>query len=352
MVHQRAGITVPPSPIATGPAYYSPAPSCDVGMTPAQITVLRPDAAPVSTPWVSRVVLPIDFAITRVDATASVLSAGAEPRAFTPYVRIGITGIGSSPCGGTPMPVAFPGMPVAIAHSARWGDILQLREPAALRVTLARDTIPLSTESLGDRGHAMFHASTSQFVACASCHPEGGDDGHTWRLTGQGLRRTPDLRGGVLSTAPFHWDGTLSSMGALVDEVLVRRMGGAMPDAAGVTALGSWLDAVPSTPRSTPVDGDAVARGRAVFERPDTLCASCHSGPRMTNNATVDVGTGAAFQVPTLVGLGGRAPYLHDGCAATVRDRFGRCGGGEQHGHTKQLSDAELDELVAYLESL
>jgi len=43
---------------------------------------------------------------------------------------------------------------------------------------------------------------------------------------------------------------------------------------------------------------------------------------------------------------------MHDGCAATLRDRFGACGGGELHGHTSQLTPAQIDDLVAYLESL
>jgi hypothetical protein len=47
-----------------------------------------------------------------------------------------------------------------------------------------------------------------------------------------------------------------------------------------------------------------------------------------------------------------RAPYLHDGCAATLADRFGACGGGDRHGATSTLSSAELADLIAYLETL
>jgi len=44
---------------------------------------------------------------------------------------------------------------------------------------------------------------------------------------------------------------------------------------------------------------------------------------------------------------------LHDGRAATLRDRFDPAiGGGDQHGHTSQLSAAQLDDLLAYLASL
>jgi cytochrome c peroxidase len=119
-----------------------------------------------------------------------------------------------------------------------------------------------------------------------------------------------------------------------------------------VAALGAWIDAVPTIPRSPPSDAAAVARGAVLFARDDVGCAGCHSGPRFTNNATVSVGTGRAFQVPSLVGVGARAPYMHDGCAPTLRDRFGPCGGGDSHGHTSQLGSADLDDLVAYLNSL
>ena len=72
----------------------------------------------------------------------------------------------------------------------------------------------------------------------------------------------------------------------------------------------------------------------------------------MTDNATVDVGLGGAFQVPTLVGVVLRDPYMSNGCAATLSDRFGPCGGGDKHGHTSQLSASDIADLVAYLKTL
>jgi cytochrome c peroxidase len=81
-------------------------------------------------------------------------------------------------------------------------------------------------------------------------------------------------------------------------------------------------------------------------------CGTCHSGAALTNNATVDVGTGEAFQVPSLVGIGYRAPFIHTGCAETLRDRFDPECGGAAHGDLAGLTDADLDDLVAYLETL
>jgi hypothetical protein len=67
---------------------------------------------------------------------------------------------------------------------------------------------------------------------------------------------------------------------------------------------------------------------------------------------TLDVGTGGSFQVPSLVGVGWRSPYLHDGRAPDLLDRFNPGVGGDLHGHTSQLSTAQLDDLVQYLQTL
>src|SRR2546429_9936683 len=111
---------------------------------------------------------------------------------------------------------------------------------------------------------------------------------------------------------------------------------------------------MPNRPSSPAPDAAAVTRGKALFE--DTTHAACtsyHSGPALTNNSTADVGTGGRFQVPRLVGVGWRAPFLHDGCATTLSDRFTRCGGTtDLHGVTSQLTAAQLADLVAYVQTL
>jgi cytochrome c peroxidase len=58
------------------------------------------------------------------------------------------------------------------------------------------------------------------------------------------------------------------------------------------------------------------------------------------------------FKPPSLLGVAARPPFMHDGCARTLRDRFGSCGGGDAHGKTSHLTAAQLDDLTAYLESL
>ncbi len=206
-----------------------------------------------------------------------------------------------------------------------------------------------------DLGHEDFHTDTGFGLTCASCHPNGGDDGVAWEFVTGEIRRTQDLRGGLLDTAPFHWQGEHRDMEELVQETFFERMGGSVARHGNLLDVDDWLDRL-AMPPSFAVAGDeqAVARGKALFERSAVGCASCHSGERFTNNATVDVGTGGAFQVPSLVGLSHRPPYMHDGCAKTLMARFTdeRCGGGDLHGQTSHLSQSELQALVAYLSTL
>ena len=68
--------------------------------------------------------------------------------------------------------------------------------------------------------------------------------------------------------------------------------------------------------------------------------------------AYVDVGTGEPLQVPSLRAIAYRAPYMHNGCALTLRDRFSPSCGGTAHGNTGDLQPGQVDDLVAYLRTL
>jgi len=231
---------------------------------------------------------------------------------------------------------------------------VQSREPARLYGVNGKLVIPFDgAEDRSSDGHRIFHTATRAGLACASCHVEAGEDGRVWNFLPVGARRTPSLRGGLLATAPFHWDGDLATMGTLMDAVFTGRMSGPHLGAEQVGAVGSWLDAQPVLPKPAPRDPQAIARGQALFNDASVGCASCHSGSHLTNNATLDVGTGKAFQVPSLLGVAARSPYLHSGCAASLIGRFDpACGGGDAHGHTSQLAPNQLLDLVAYLETL
>ena len=250
------------------------------------------------------------------------------------------------------MPSGFTvaGQPVAVAFDGSGKYLVQSREPATLEFEDG-STVSLSSESHADTGQAMFYMNSGIGISCSSCHPEGGEDGHVWRFS-QGLRRTMPLEGGVLERAPFHWDGTLGDMNALVSEVMLNRMAlAAKPSDAQIGRLGSFLEQLPTLPAAEGLDAAAVQRGQALFQRTDVACASCHGGAQYTNNLLEDVGTGGSFATPSLLGVGLRTALFHDGCAKNVSERFGPCGG-TAHGKPELLSDAERADLIVFLRSL
>lgn len=246
-----------------------------------------------------------------------------------------------------------PGQAVAAAFDGDDELIVQTREPAALHI-MSEDrrrpvkTITLANDSVADTGHAIFHSNAGGFIACASCHAEGGDDGHVWSFVNIGPRRTPSLLGTIAGTEPFHWDGDMKDMRDLVNHVFVERMSGPKVDDTQLSTLTGWLYALPEPPKLG-VESDATARGATLFQQ---RCTACHSGGRLTNNKSVDVGTGGIFQVPSLVGVGWRTSFLHTGCAKTLTERFLPDCGGSQHGDTQDLSSSQVSDLVKFLETL
>jgi hypothetical protein len=248
---------------------------------------------------------------------------------------------------------------VSVAALERQGRyVLQMRDPAQLVIVSngAPTTIPLGGESIADTGFDLFHRNAEAGLSCAGCHPGGTDDGHVWRFEDQGPRRTQPIDIGLEGTAPFHWDGLLPDVSELMSQVFVDRMGGVYQSPERKDALERWLFALRPPARDPVVDPERVLRGRRLFESFEVGCADCHRGPRLTDNNSYDVATGEPgekFQVPSLIGLGTRSRLIHDGCAASLAERFGAdCGGGDRHGRVSQLAPEELDDLIAYLGTL
>ena len=338
------------------------------GIVEGAFTVVDPATFAVSSSAVGGAVLPVDFAPMTHGGVAMLASGNAhtpglgqllqlpEPQVVVPSNP----DMGDGGGGGCTdqMGLPLPGEAIALGSDGTGNLWVQTREPAALeRVSSSGNvdaTVSLSTDSRADTAWAVFHSNSGASVACASCHPEGGEDGRVWLFDALGPRRTQSLRGHVGGTEPFHWGGDLMDFDALVGEVYLRRMAGPMLAPDQKDALFAWINAIPLLPQSPPADPAAVARGKALFE--DTThaaCSTCHSGPELTNNSTVDVGTGGGFQVPRLLGVAWRAPFLHDGCAKTLTDRFTSCGGTtDQHGVTSGLTAAQISDLVAYLSTL
>ncbi len=293
-------------------------------------------------------VLPVDLAVSADGSTvAGVTPGNAFTQGLSDFFVISENGNGQE----TDMSLGNDAQPIAVAFDGTGRVILQSRNPAMLWAVPITDgtvkSVQLAVASRDDTGHDVFHTQAGAQIACASCHPEGGDDGHVWLLDGQ-ERRTPSLRGTIAGTAPYHWPGDQPDMQTLVNNVYTTRMAGVLLPFDEMGALTGWVETIPPPQAPSWVDADAAIKGQALFA--STGCTSCHSGTKLTNNATVDVGTGGAFQVPPLVGVGWRTPLFHGGCAETIADRFGKCAT-QGHGDVSKLSPTDIANLTAFLET-
>jgi cytochrome c len=207
-----------------------------------------------------------------------------------------------------------------------------------------------------ERGAELFRRaderiSSAATLACASCHPEGRSDGLTWRL-GASILQTPILAGRVGQTGPYKWDGQDPTLRDGLRHT-IERLGGRPEDIddAELDALIAYIESLPSPVPLEAADCEAVARGRAVFEQAG--CDACHLGPKLTDREQHDLDTTLTHvDTPSLLGLGHSAPYFHDGSAINLLTLVSDRGSVHEMADTSALSDAQLRDLVAYLESL
>lgn len=254
---------------------------------------------------------------------------------------------------------------------------------------------PLDEEML--LGKRLFYSANQpmvgqRWISCSSCHPDGDPDGRTWQQP-EGLRQTQSLSG-MAWTHPIHWSadrdevqdfehtirGPLMQGRGLIKGELYEALGepnrGRSPELDALAryanshtfALSPFAKRVEDGQPITGEEGlsDASRRGREVFFRESVGCAKCHSGPYFCDSKAGsltrhDVGTGNAdpsekmgpeYDSPTLIGLYRTAPYLHHGKAATLKDVLTTFNPEDRHGHTSQLSEAEIDDLVEFLKAL
>jgi DNA-binding beta-propeller fold protein YncE len=239
------------------------------------------------------------------------------------------------------------------------------------RLALAHDRLPAAAA----RGRRIFytagdaHQSASGRLPCASCHPEGRQDGLVWRLD-DGPRQTPMLAGRLVGTAPYNWLGGGVDLQHNMTETL-RRLGGSGLSKSELSDLELFLTRYLDAPPPVPAPAAAlVARGKALFESSDVGCAHCHDpSRRFTDGKQHDIGTISreevaklvapdkpdprrGYNTPSLLGIARTAPYFHDGTAATLRDVLTSANPGDRMGRTADLKPAEVDALVAYLTTL
>jgi mono/diheme cytochrome c family protein len=207
---------------------------------------------------------------------------------------------------------------------------------------------PSSPEEIGRRA---FHEPVAfDGRSCASCHIEGRDDGLVWSSP-IGLVQTPVLAGRTADTPPHGWRGENATIEAHIKRGF-ERLRGPKPSDETLTAMARYIATMPThRPTSRKALTPEEARGREIFHSPETSCGACHAGEGVwTDGIRRDVGTGGAYDTPSLRFLGDTAPYMHDGRYATLRELLIASDG--KMGFTRHLDDADLSALIAYLKTM
>ena len=216
---------------------------------------------------------------------------------------------------------------------------------------------PMSEQRRGEMLFHDAHLCFQQWQSCASCHPDGRADALNWDLLNDGIGNPKNTKTMLLAhqTPPAMITGVRPTAESAV-RAGFRHILFAVPDEKDAVAIDTYLSGLKPLPSPHLVDGQlshAAARGKALFQK--AHCASCHTGPLLTDKDKYDVGTadgldeGLSFDTPSLVEAWRTAPYLYDGRAATVHEVLTKYNPDDKHGVTSNLSESEIDDLAEYV---
>jgi hypothetical protein len=213
-------------------------------------------------------------------------------------------------------------------------------------------------------GDILFHRSADPRMSvdgstsCASCHPDGEQDGQNWDFTqfGEGVRNTQTLRGLGRFFSPLHWTGNFDEVQDF-EQVMRNAQGG-----LGMLADADWLgpagDALGAPKAGLSPDLDALAAyvlsldlldvpwdlppgttDQGFFAFIEGGCQNCHPNggtdshwqddgtPKLHDIGSATPASGqrigaplTGFDSPPLAGLWATPPYDHDGAAPTLND--------------------------------
>jgi cytochrome c peroxidase len=250
---------------------------------------------------------------------------------------------------------------VVDAESAKLVRTIALGRPAEL--------------SLARRGEILFHEaerSFNQWYSCNTCHSDGHTSGLDFDtlndgrqdLSNQHLRsrkKVPTLRR-VTHTGPWTWHGWQKRLDDAMVESFTKSMQGQRPKPDDVEALVAYLATLeyPKNPyRDSECDvSPAAKRGEAIFRSAKAACSSCHGGPELTDGKIHVVGLEErddayrGYNPPSLRGVYDKDPYLHDGRSKSLREALSGPHSPDTVSGAETLTEAELDDLVAYLKTL
>lgn len=211
-------------------------------------------------------------------------------------------------------------------------------------------------------GELLFHDATICFqswMSCSSCHSDARTDAFNWDLENDGLGTQRQAKSMLFAhqTPPTTITGIRPNAETSVRAGLAfLRAQRSESDAKALDDYLSSLKPVQSPERTR--DGQLTPQalqGQKIFE--ERNCTDCHRGAFLTNKKMRFVGTGLGneeqykFDVPTLKEIWRTAPYLHDGRSKNLSEMLTTHNSTNQHGDTQDLSEGELQALIAFIRS-
>lgn len=221
-----------------------------------------------------------------------------------------------------------------------------------------------SKESVIRMGERFFHDGKHSFqhwLSCATCHPDGRADGMNWDLLNDGIGNPKNTKSLVYS----HKTPPSMSTGVREDFETAVRAGFThiqfiVADDSVVTSVEKYIGSL--EPESSPYlsrkgkMSKEAKYGKELFQ--NAGCSNCHPSPLYTDLSKHNVGTRykldrtGTFDNPTLLELWRTGPYLHSGAAGDLETMMKKLNIDDQHGSTSDLSQKDIEALIAYLKSL
>jgi len=326
----------------------------------AQTTGTGPSRYPLGTPSIGSGD-PGAIVVTQQDITMLVLS-GTSQIAFRtashlPFERSHAGKRPESLCLSSDQKLAF------IAN--RFDDTLTVvsleKDSVAIQATVSLAPVrALTPAEIGEQTFFDARVSLDGWYSCHSCHTDGHTNGMLADTFGDEDRGAPKKVISLLGSAnagPWAWNGSKKHLEDQLHTSLVISMQSQITtDQLPIQPLAAYLRTLQPPPGITAARGmlpapKTLLQARQIFEN---SCSHCHAGDSLTSADVFDVGIHdeqgeALFNPPSLAGVSQRAPWFHDGRAATLEDVL-------RSGHHDQsappLTDSQIQLLLKLLETL
>lgn len=272
------------------------------------------------------------------------------------------------PLGGRPMGVVYApdGRTAYVANYLQ--DAVQVIDVEAQEVSRSFALGGPQELTLARKGAEVFYDgkhSLDQWYSCHTCHYNGGSNSKAMDTWNDGTPKTAKTvlpLYNVLQTSPWTWHGWQESLTESIDNSFTTTMlGHGITPKQNEAVMAYFAELAPPPNPNREANGSlsaAAERGKQIFASAQANCTQCHKGDFFTDGEIHDVGLGSekdhyqGYNTPSLLSCYAKVRYLHDGRAKTLEAVLTEYHAPSKVSGTKDLSEEQLADLVAYLKSL